>query len=100
MGGEQVNPGSENFASQFPDNWYTQPNCQRFGFNLDDNYRHARFGFQANQENDCNSHDTMAGFGLGDESNENIGSGDFCSSTECRKGYARTGSDTNTNNQY
>ena len=54
---------------------------------LRDAHRHARFGFQANQENDCTSHDTCAGLGLGDHSSEeNLGAGDMCRSSNCNRG--------------
>ena len=85
--GEQTS-GMNSYSSQWPDGWSTQPNCKRFGINLDDNYRHARFGFQANQENNCGSHDTAAGLGLGDQSaSESIGAGDMCRSSGCNHGY-------------
>ena len=84
------------YSSQWPSGWSTQPNCKKFGINLDDNYRAARFGFQANQENNCASHDTAAGLGLGplghSASNEHHGAGDMCLSSNCNRG--------NTNNGY
>ena len=84
------------YSSQWPSGWSTQPNCKKFGINLDDHYRAARFGFQANQENNCDSHDTAAGLGLGPlghtASNEHHGAGDMCLSSNCNRG--------NTNNGY
>ena len=84
------------YSSQWPSGWSTQPNCKKFGINLDDNYRAARFGFQANQENNCDSHDTAAGLGIGplghDDNAERRGAGDMCRSSGCSHG--------NTNNGY
>ena len=90
------NPGGNSYASQWPSGWSTQPNCKRFGINLSDNYRGARVGFQANQENDCASHDTAAGIGIGPIGHsvdaERHGAGDLCQSSGCSHG--------NTNNGY
>src|SRR5690606_22706966 len=45
--------------------WSTQPNCKKFGVNTPHQYIRARFGFTANQENDCGTNDTGVGFGVG-----------------------------------
>ncbi len=54
------------------------------------NYNQARFGFTANQENNCNSNDTAIGLGLGpkghDDNNDKKGAGYICKSTQCSKG--------------
>ena len=62
-----------------------QPNCHQFGINLVYGDSSVRFGWTGNNENDCASNDTAAGFaahyGSGDH-----GAGYTCESTECSNG--------------
>jgi len=44
--------------------WSTQPHCQTFGINTPYEYARARFGWNANQEDDCTSTDTAIGLGI------------------------------------
>ncbi len=79
----------------FLSSWSTQPNCQVFGINTPYQYRRARFGWTANQENDCNSNDTAIGFGLGPlnhgATNEDWSSGELCLSSNCTNGNQNRG---------
>jgi Fibrinogen beta and gamma chains, C-terminal globular domain len=70
-------------------NWSTQPNCHLFGVNLLYNppYTGARFGWSANQENDCLTNDTAIGLGL----STGRGAGYVCGSTECSAGIVDAG---------
>ena len=44
---------------------FTQPNCNRQGFNVKTNSApHVRVGYAANQENDCLTCDSVIGFGI------------------------------------
>lgn len=61
--------------------WSTQPNCKRFGVNPDTGGRKVRFGYSANQENDCNSNDTSLGFGAWSNA-----AGIECTSSQCSLG--------------
>jgi len=62
-----------------PPKWSAQPNCRRFGINLDAEVATgARFGWTANQEPDCLSNDTGIGLGV-----NTWGAGYICGSTEC-----------------
>jgi hypothetical protein len=54
-----MNNGTGNAISAF-DN---QPNCNVCGFLLDYTYARARWGITMNNENDCGSNDSAAGFG-------------------------------------
>lgn len=62
-------------------NWSAQPNCHTFGINIPYSTR-ARFGWSANQENDCLSNDTAIGLGL----SVVRGAGYRCGSTLCSAG--------------
>ena len=82
--------GPTNFVNGYPVSppqppFSTQPNCQVYGINLLNGAASARFGWSANQENDCLSNDTAAGFaphyGSGDH-----GAGYTCESTNCSQG--------------
>lgn len=65
--------------------WSTQPNCQRFGVNF--SYGLAvRFGWTANQEDQCLSNDTVIGLGVG-----GYGAGYRCTSSECSAGNVDVG---------
>jgi hypothetical protein len=67
-------------------NWSTQPNCQTFGINIP--YPNGpRFGWSANQENDCLTNDTGIGLGLPAPR----GAGYRCTSTLCSAGTVDTG---------
>lgn len=63
-------------------NWSAQPNCRLFGINLlagrTSVAGHARFGWTANQEDQCLSNDTSIGLGT-----PSRGAGYQCSSTLC-----------------
>ena len=45
QGNNVHNPGGQTWNDQWPAGWSNQPNCKRFGINLADPYRGARFGF-------------------------------------------------------
>jgi hypothetical protein len=62
-------------------NWSTQPNCHTFGVNIPYSTS-ARFGWSANQENDCLTNDTAIGLGLSTQR----GAGYRCGATECSAG--------------
>jgi hypothetical protein len=66
-------------------NWSTQPNCQTFGVNIPYPTR-ARFGWSANQENDCVTNDTGIGLGINTR-----GAGYLCGSTQCSAGNVNAG---------
>jgi len=89
--------GSQQFGSgfdgQFYDPWSTQPNCQWFGINSPYQYQRTRFGFTANQENNCSSNDTAVGFGVGpyNTSGSSYGAGTLCTSTLCDDGNTDSG---------
>ena len=65
--------------------WSTQPNCKRFGVNPEVGGRRVRFGYTANQENDCASNDTSLGFGAYSNA-----AGVECTSTQCHLGNVNT----------
>ena len=91
--------GSLQFGSGFNgeeySGWSWQPNCHYYGTNTPFNYYRARFGFTANQENDCNTNDTAIGFGIApygfSSSSYRYGSGQICSSTQCSQGNVDNG---------
>jgi hypothetical protein len=86
-GGSDINSGHPGFGTG--DNWSTQPNCQNFGINTPYNYERTRFGYTANQENDCNTNDTAIGFGVTSTSSrvgQDRGAAYLCASTECSNG--------------
>jgi hypothetical protein len=91
-GSIQVGAG---FNGQEYNGWSWQPNCHYFGVNTPFAYRRARFGFTANQENDCSSNDTAIGFGLGplghSPAGERWGSGQMCLSSQCTQGMVEVG---------
>ncbi|MCO4773092.1 MAG: proprotein convertase P-domain-containing protein, partial [Deltaproteobacteria bacterium] len=89
-GDEQIGTG---FDGQLPSAWSAQPNCQWFGFNSPYQYQATRFGFTANQENDCQTNDTALGFGVGPTSGggTNYGAGELCLSTQCSQGNVNSG---------
>jgi hypothetical protein len=61
-------------------NWSAQPNCQTFGINLPYTGT-ARFGWSANQEDNCLSNDTAIGLGINGR-----GAGYLCASSLCSAG--------------
>jgi hypothetical protein len=87
----QIFSGATVFVTPFPtfntggQNWSTQPNCQRFGVNFTYGLS-VRFGWTANQENDCLTNDTT--IGLGDGSH---GAGYRCTSSQCSAGNVDVG---------
>ena len=87
---QQVGTG---FDGQFYAPWSTQPNCQWFGINSPYNYQAVRFGFTANQENDCNTNDTAVGFGVGPQGTTGnaYGAGELCTSSLCNNGNVNGG---------
>jgi hypothetical protein len=44
--------------------WSSQPHCQTFGINTPYEFARARFGWNANQEDDCTTTDTAIGLGI------------------------------------
>ena len=83
--------GAQNAVTPYPfvpptPPFSAQPNCQYYGINLSfGGAVQTRFGWTANQENDCNSNDTAVGFaahyGTGDH-----GAGYTCESSNCSNG--------------
>jgi hypothetical protein len=69
--------------------WSTQPNCHTFGVNTPYDFARTRFGWSANQENDCSSNDTAIGLGL----NTGRGAGYRCGATGCSAGNVDAGGD-------
>jgi ficolin len=67
--------------------WSTQPNCQHLRINNKDRHYKIRFGYTANQENDCRSNDTAIGFGVFNR----FGAGYVCRSTQCSLGNVEQG---------
>lgn len=89
---QQIFAGAPMIVDRFPTfntgapNWSTQPNCQTFGVNI--SYATSpRFGWSANQENDCLTNDTAIGLGL----STGRGAGYVCGSTECSAGNVDAG---------
>jgi hypothetical protein len=85
--GGTIQVGS-NFNGQMYSGWSYQTNCRYFGINTPHSSR-ARFGFSANQENNCSSNDTAIGFGLGStwsNTNRNYSSGQLCTWNGCSNG--------------
>ncbi|MEC7986570.1 MAG: MopE-related protein [Myxococcota bacterium] len=73
------------FNGQMHSGWNYQSNCPYFGINTPFAIR-ARFGFSANQENNCNSNDTAVGFGLEptwSDPDKSLSSGHMCTWTGC-----------------
>lgn len=87
----QIFSGATVFVTPFPTfntggaNWSAQPNCQQFGTNFTYGLS-VRFGWTANQENNCLSNDTVIGLGVG-----GYGAGYRCTSTECSAGNVDAG---------
>jgi hypothetical protein len=75
------------FNNQMYSGWSYQYNCNFFGFNSTYGGLRVRFGFSANQENNCNSNDTAIGFGLGYPNTPNnitnYNSGEICAWEQC-----------------
>ncbi len=68
--------------------WRIQPYCRMFGINTSYSYRQVRFGFTANNENDCSSNDTGVGFGTRSShgtASEHHGAAEMCLSSSCTK---------------
>lgn len=64
-------------------NWSTQPNCQVFGVNIPYAHTRTRFGWSANEQDDCTSNDTAIGLGLMNDSTDERGAGYECQAPEC-----------------
>jgi hypothetical protein len=62
-----------------------QPNCHVFGVNIPYSTQ-ARFGWSANQDNDCLTNDTGIGLGV-----NSYGAGYLCGSTLCSAGNINAG---------
>ena len=76
------------------DSWSTQPNCRYFGLNTPHCNQRVRFGFTANQEDNCRSNDTAIGIGLGSHCGQRTpgrGAGQMCLSSECSNGQVNEG---------
>jgi len=73
-------------------NWSTQPYCQIFGVNTPFDYARTRFGWSANEQNDCSSNDTAIGLGLIDNASGNLhGAGYECLAGLCSAGTVDVG---------
>jgi hypothetical protein len=71
--------------------WSTQPNCQTFGVNTPYQYARARFGWNSNQETNCDSTDMAIGLGIAytpplPNPQFAKGAGYICQSTLCSLG--------------
>jgi len=90
---QQIFAGVADYVTDFPTfntgapNWSAQPNCHVFGVNLPFSTP-SRFGWSANQENDCLTNDTGIGLGLSGR-----GAGYRCGSTLCSAGNVDAGGD-------
>jgi hypothetical protein len=77
--------------------WSVQPHCQEFGFNTAHvSFAQTRFGWTANQEDNCDSNDTAIGLGLRETAVSPIvehGAGFMCFSSECSQGNVDLGAD-------
>jgi hypothetical protein len=73
--------------------WSTQPNCKQYGLNNLVGYGKIRFGYSANNENDCVTNDTYIGFGISLSLYHDIevGSSYLCLDPHCSKGQVRAG---------
>lgn len=82
----------EGFDEQIHGQWSVQPNCRTFGINTPHCFKQARFGFSANQEEDCETNDSAAGLGLGQCNNDStaMGAGNFCGASGCSEGQTET----------
>jgi hypothetical protein len=93
----QIFAGGPAYVSGYPTfntgapGWSTQPNCQIFGVNTPFDWAKTRFGWSANQENDCLSNDTAIGLGLMNNGVFPRGAGYYCLSTECSAGNMSAG---------
>ena len=87
-GGADIVSGHPGFGSG--SNWSTQPHCQHFGINTPWHtmYGYVRFGYTANNENNCDSNDTAIGLGI-----PQGGAGFHCgaSGSGCSKGEVHAG---------
>jgi Fibrinogen beta and gamma chains, C-terminal globular domain len=89
---QQIFAGQPAIVDSFPTfntgapNWSAQANCHTFGVNIP--YPNGpRFGWSANQENDCLSNDTAIGLGLP----TGRGAGYRCPYTDCSGGLVDAG---------
>ena len=73
--------------------WSTQPNCKIFGVNTPFPYARTRFGWSANQEDNCETNDTAIGFGLLNNGGDLRGAGYECLATLCSAGNVDGGGD-------
>jgi hypothetical protein len=76
------------------ESWSSQSRCRYFGLNTPHCNQRARFGFTANQENDCRSNDTAIGLGLGSHCGQHSkghGAGQMCLSSDCSRGPVNEG---------
>jgi hypothetical protein len=86
---QQIFAGPAAIVNGFPTfntgapNWSTQPNCQIFGVNTPFDYARTRFGWSANEQDDCGSNDTAIGLGLMDEDAHLHGAGYECNGYVC-----------------
>lgn len=95
----QIFSGNSDIVNYYPTfntdapNWSTQQNCHTFGVNTPYSTARARFGWSANQENDCTSNDTAIGLGLVSslDSSDLFGAGYTCLYTLCSAGTVDTG---------
>ena len=84
MTAREIFAGKEDIVQPYPifnygvPNWSTQPNCQTFGVNTPYGFAKARFGWSANENNDCESNDTAIGLGLANRDGLRFGAGYIC----------------------
>jgi hypothetical protein len=89
MTAQQIFKGPTVIIHRFPTfnngapNWSTQPNCQIFGVNTSFAHTRTRFGWSANDQNDCSSNDTAIGLGLMNDGFHQRGAGYECLDPSC-----------------
>jgi hypothetical protein len=92
MTAQQIFAGPAAVVSRFPTfntgapNWSTQPNCKTFGVNTPYKFARARFGWSANEQEDCDSNDSTIGLGLMNNEVDPRGAGYECLVLPCSAG--------------
>ncbi|HEX8106340.1 MAG TPA: DUF4215 domain-containing protein [Kofleriaceae bacterium] len=100
---QQIFQGPDDYVNGFPTfnsgalYWSTQPFCQIFGVNTPFTHTQTRFGWSANEQNDCTSNDTAIGLGLMNDGadhqlgTDQRGAGYECLGPGCKPGFVDTG---------
>jgi len=97
---QQIFLGSADYVSGFPTfpgdapSWSTQANCRIFGVNTPFPHTRIRFGWSANEQEDCTSNDTAIGLGLmSDDGQYQRGAGYACVGPGCVPRVVYSGGD-------